>query len=162
MTTDINIFISHCHTNDEDQKFFNDILMFINPAINSMDNVKLWSDKQLLTGQNIDIEVENALNDMNLMICLVSPEYLNSNYCIEKELKDALAKRKIGKANIFPVILRKCVWKHTFFGQILCQPKDGKPLKEWTDKDEVLSDVTDALMDVIQYLKKQQISEKKN
>ena len=34
-------------------------------------------------------------------------------------------------------------------------PKDGKPLKEWTDKDDALSDVTDALMDVIQYLKKQ-------
>lgn len=161
MKTDINIFISHCHQNQEDQQFLDDLLMFIKPAINNLNDVKLWSDRKLLTGQHIDNAIETALTDMNLMVCLVSPEYLNSNYCIQKELKDALDKRQIGKANIFPIILRKCVWKHTFFGQILCQPKDGKPLKEWHDKDQILSDITDALMDVIKELQSQQETLKK-
>lgn len=136
--------------------------MFIQPAINNLENVKLWVDRKILTGQELDSTIEEALRDMNLMICLVSPEYLNSNYCINKELEDALSKRTIGKANIFPIILRKCVWKHTFFSKVLCQPRDGKPLKDWPDKDEVFSDITDALIEVIASLKAQKNVEKKN
>lgn len=161
MSQEINIFVSYCHTNEEDTKFLDDLLMFIKPAINNLSNAKLWVDKKIKTGQDLRHTIEAALTEMNLMICMVSPEYLNSDYCINKELQDALEKRKIGKANIFPIILRKCPWKHTFFGQVLCQPKDGKPLKDWDDRDEVFSDITDELMDVIHHIRSNAMDEKK-
>ena len=153
MNSDINIFISHCHANHEDQYFLDELLKFINPVIKNMDGVNLWSDKQILTGMDLDHSIQEKLKDSNLMICLVSSDYLNSNYCIEKELKDAIEKNQIGEPNIFPIILRKCVWKYTFFGKILCQPKDGTPLKEFPELDYALTSIADELVRVINHLK---------
>ncbi|HBM1137011.1 toll/interleukin-1 receptor domain-containing protein [Acinetobacter baumannii] len=154
----LKIFISYCH---EDENYKNDLLKYIKPVIDSQTDVELWHDRLMQTGQELSATINNELEEMSLMICLISADYLGSKFCIQTELKAALEQRKINKNNIFPIILRKCGWKHTVFSDLLCQPQDGKPVKEWEDKDDVYTEIADALADVIKSLKENDNSKKK-
>ncbi|HIQ35656.1 MAG TPA: toll/interleukin-1 receptor domain-containing protein [Acinetobacter venetianus] len=154
----LKIFISYCH---EDESYKDELLKYIKPIIDNQSNIELWHDRLMKTGDELKNIINNELEEMSLMICLISADYLGSNFCIQTELKAALEQRKINKNNIFPIILRKCGWKHTVFSDLLCQPLDGKPVKEWGDKDDVYTDIADALADVIKSLKSDNTVKKK-
>lgn len=156
--SNLKIFISYCH---EDENYKNDLLKYITPVISSQTDVNLWHDRLMKTGEELSSTINSELEEMSLMICLVSADYLGSQFCIETELKAALEQRRINKNNIFPIILRKCGWKHTVFRDLLCQPQDAKPVKEWEDKDDVYTDIADALADVIKSLKANDTAKKK-
>lgn len=156
--SNLKIFISYCH---EDEDYKNDLLKYIKPVIDGHDDVDLWHDRLMKTGDELKSIISTELEEMSLMICLISADYLGSGFCIQTELKAALEKSEIQKNNIFPIILRKCGWKHTIFNDLLCQPQDAKPIKEWSDKDDVYTDIADALADVINALKKSDQSTKK-
>ncbi len=154
----LKIFISYCH---EDENYKADLLKYIKPVIDGHADVELWHDRLMKTGDELKTVINTELEEMSVMICLISADYLGSDFCIQTELQAALEQRQIHKNNIFPIILRKCAWKHTIFKDLLCQPKDAKPVKEWPDKDDVYTDIADALADVIRSLKKGDTSKKK-
>lgn len=155
----LKIFISYCHA---DEEFKNDLLKYIKPVVDSHDDVELWHDRLMLTGDKLTTTIEQELEKMTLMICLISSDYLSSEYCINVELKKAIDDNKIIKNNIFPIILRKCAWKHTIFGGLLAQPKDGTPVKTFEDKDDVYTEIADALAAVIKLLQSSMTVKKKN
>lgn len=147
--TAVNVFISYSHI---DVEYKTDFLKYIKPIVDNHENVKVWHDKDILTGQNLDEHIKNNLLKSSIVVCLISTDYLSSDYCINKELKVALSNDEIDKVNIFPIILRKCAWKHTIFADIKCQPTDARPIISWgDDKDDVYTDIADAFADVLKY-----------
>lgn len=143
--SDLKIFLSYCHE-DEDNK--NKLLKYLKPVLKS-NNVDLWHDGEILTGESLQRSIQQALSESTIFICLISSDYLASNYCIDVELKHALEQQKIGKVNIFPIIARKCSWMHTIFHDLKCQPKDAVPIVKWPDQDDVFTDIADELAKVL-------------
>jgi hypothetical protein len=149
MENKIYIFISYSH---DDEAFKDDLIKYLKPVLKSFQNVIIWHDREMLTGSRLNEEIRDKLNENTLMLCLISPDYLSSDYCMDTELKSALDNKTIAKNNIFPIILRKCAWKHTVFRDLLAQPKDGKPIVEWSDKDDVYTEIADELARVLKDL----------
>ena len=52
-----------------------------------------------------------------------------------------MERQDAGQARVIPVILRHCDWHAAPFGKLLAAPKDGKPVKSWSDIDEAFLDV---------------------
>ena len=103
--------------------------------------IDAWHDRKILAGDEFDKEIDNKLEEAAVILLLVSPDFLASEYCYERELARAMERHKEGSARVIPVILRPCDWKTALLGGLLAAPTDGKPVTRWPDRDEAFLDV---------------------
>ena len=148
------IFISYSH---KDETHYLELLRHLNVVSEYM-NLEVWSDQKIDVGDELDPEIQENLKIADIVICLVSTDYLTSYYCIEKELKTAISNKEITYTDIFPIITSPSLWQRTYFGTIKCAPKDGKPASKYDSLDEAYLEVVNLLMSQIE--RKQ--AEKKN
>lgn len=104
-----------------------------------------WTDEKILAGGNLDDNISESLSSSQLFISLVSPDYIASQYCYEKEFKTAQKMQEEGKIIIVPIIVEPSDWKSTPFSNLKALPKDGKPVAEWTSPNSAFTDVAQEL-----------------
>lgn len=109
--------------------------------------ISAWSDNEIPAGGLIDKHINQELEASGLFIALVSPDYLASNYCYEKEFERAVQLQQEGKLTIVPVIIEPCDWLSTPFNRFKALPRDGKPISTWENKNT-------AFLDTIQNIRK--------
>ncbi len=108
-----------------------------------------WTDQEITTGSNLDNSIANVLLSSQLFIAIVSPDYIASNYCYEKEFSSALKMQEEGRLIIVPIIVEPCDWQNTPFGKLKAIPKDGKPISEYTNMNVAFLNVVDELRRLI-------------
>jgi hypothetical protein len=104
-----------------------------------------WYDKEILAGGDLNTDISSALSDSDIFLAIVSPDYLNSQYCYEKEFQEALKMQERGQIIIVPIIAEPCDWKSSPFGSMKAVPKDGKPVSEWTNENVAYLNIVDEL-----------------
>ena len=114
-------------------------------ALKNQGLIEAWHDRRILAGQNFDSEIDSHLESASIILLLVSPDFLASEYCYNEEMRRALELSKSGSAAVIPVILRPCDWHDTPFGNLLAAPKDGFAITQWTNVDEAFLDVVKAI-----------------
>jgi hypothetical protein len=105
-----------------------------------------WHDRQIKVGDDFSSAISAELDRADIVLLLVSPDFLASRYINDIELKRAMERHNAGQARVIPVILRTCDWQGTPFGHLVAAPKDGKPVRSW-------SRVDDALFNVVQLIR---------
>jgi hypothetical protein len=88
-------------------------------------------------GGAIDTHVQTA----QIILLLVSADFLASDYCYDREMQQAMARHTAGDARVIPVILRPTDWHSAPFGRLQALPTDGRPITRWSDQDEAFLDV---------------------
>src|ERR1019366_5306950 len=107
--------------------------------------ISTWHDRRLIAGDGVDQAISKQLEAADIILLLVSPDFLASDYCYGVEMTRALERHAAGEARVIPVILRPCEWKHAPFGHLLASPTDGKPVTKWPDADDAFLDVAKAI-----------------
>lgn len=107
--------------------------------------IETWHDRRIGAGQNIGEAIDGHINSAEIVLLLVSPDFLASDYCYEREMTRALERHEAGKAVVIPVILRACDWHNAPFKDLLATPRDGKPITKWPDRDEAFLEVVKAI-----------------
>jgi hypothetical protein len=92
------------------------------------------------------------LNSAKLILLLVSPDFLASDYCYDVEMQDALERHEKRTARVVRVILRPVDWHDAPFSKLQASPKDGKAISTWTNRDLAYRNVVDGLRSVIREL----------
>jgi hypothetical protein len=59
-----------------------------------------------------------------VILLLVSPDFIASDYCYERETLRAIERHKAGQARVIPVILRPFDWHDLPFGKLQAAPRD--------------------------------------
>jgi hypothetical protein len=103
--------------------------------------IETWHDRRITAGEDLGSSILSSLDDADVILLLVSPDFLASEYCWGVEVSRAMARHEAGKATVIPVILRFCEWQKAPFGKLLAAPKDGRPVSNWPDRDEAFLDV---------------------
>ena len=88
----------------------------------------VWHDRRIAPGQEWAGEIDDALEHADVVLLLVSADFLASDYCYDKEMTRALTRHEQGSARVVPVILRPCDWQSSPFGKLQALPLDGKPV----------------------------------
>jgi len=109
--------------------------------------IEAWHDRKIPAGDEFDRSIDGKLEHADVILLLVSPDFLASPYCYDKEMETAMQRHEEGSARVIPVILRPCDWKNAPFGKLLAAPTDGKPVTRWPDRDE-------AFLDVVKHIRK--------
>lgn len=103
--------------------------------------IEAWHDRRILAGADIDRSISAEMEASNIILLLVSADFLASDYCYCREMARAMERHEAGQARVIPVILRHCDWHSAPFGKLLALPRDGKPIVSWPDHDEAFADV---------------------
>lgn len=102
------IFISYSHL---DQEWLDRLLKQLS-ILRREGILEFWSDKELSPGDRWRAEIEQAIDKATLAILLVSANFLDSSFIMEKELPALLKKLEGGKLRkIMPLIATPCLWK---------------------------------------------------
>jgi len=109
--------------------------------------ISTWTDNEIPACGSLNSNISTALNNSNIFIALLSPDYIASNYCYENEFQKALEMQEQDGIIIVPIILEPCDWLNTPFKEFKALPKDGKPVSTWENKNT-------AFLDVIQNIRK--------
>lgn len=142
----INAFISYSHADEKAlDRLHKHLAMLLRDGI-----LEAWTDHQILAGDKLGDKIDDNLEKSKLFLALLSPDYLASNYCYEKEFLHAQSLASAGKIRIIPVILEPCDWISSPFSEYLAVPKDGKPVSEWANQNNAYLDVVTSLRRVIQ------------
>lgn len=103
--------------------------------------IDIWHDRKIKAGSEFAKVIDEEINVSDIILLLVSPDFLHSDYCYGIEVKRAIEKHKQGKSKVIPVILRPCSWHTAPFGHLLATPRDGKAISTWLNRDEAFLDV---------------------
>lgn len=112
--------------------------------------VDTWHDRRLNAGDEFDSGIREQLEKADIILFLVSPEFLASDYCFDVELKRAIERHEAGEARVIPVILEPCDWLSSPLGKLLAMPKDGKPVSKYTNANEAYLEVIHAIRAALQ------------
>jgi hypothetical protein len=104
-----------------------------------------WHDRRISAGQELHSAISDKLETADLILLLVSPDFLASDYCYENEMFRAMERHDAGEATVVPVILRPCDWHGAPFGKLMATPPDGRPVTQWPDRDQAFLEVTKAI-----------------
>jgi hypothetical protein len=107
--------------------------------------IAAWYDREILAGDDVDAEISASLAESEIFLALVSPDFLASNYCYEREMTEALERHAKGTLRVVPIILEPCDWKSTPLSKLKALPKDGKAISTWTNENVAYLDVVTEL-----------------
>lgn len=109
--------------------------------------VRAWDDRDIDGGDDWAEVIETRLNQADVILLLVSADFINSQYCYGKELARALERNAdpADRAIVIPVILRACAWQSMAFGRLQALPTGGRPLADWKTPDDYYTAVTQGL-----------------
>jgi WD40 repeat protein len=111
--------------------------------------ITVWHDADISAGTKWEEEINKHLDTANIVLLLVSPDFIASEYCYSKEMKRAMERHKQGKTLVIPLILRPVAWLETPFGQLQALPVDAKPITEWPNHDRAFTSVIKGIRKVI-------------
>ncbi len=107
--------------------------------------IETWHDRRITAGGEFDGEIRQNLEDSQVILLLVSADFIASDYCYDVEVQHALERHESDSATVIPVILRSCDWHSAPFGKLLAAPTDGKPIILWQDQDQAFVDVVEKI-----------------
>jgi hypothetical protein len=139
------LFFSYSHA-DEDLR--NQLEKHLS-ALKHQGLIETWHDRRIAAGQAFDQEIDAHLEAAEVILLLISSDFLASDYCYEREMARAMERHETREAIVIPVILRPCDWHDTPFGRLTAAPKDGLAITKWPDLDEAFLDVVTAIKGVL-------------
>lgn len=120
----VEVFFSYSHK-DEDLR--NELEIHL-AVLKRQGVISTWHDRRITAGDEFADKISCHLESADIILLLVSPYFIASDYCYEVEMKRALERHDAGEARVIPVILHPCYWHGAPFGRLLAVPSDGKPV----------------------------------
>ncbi|HEY6540261.1 MAG TPA: tetratricopeptide repeat protein, partial [Ktedonobacteraceae bacterium] len=111
-----------------------------------------WFDRMILSGSDRELEVKKHLLEADLILLLISSDFIKSNYCYELQLTAALKHYEAGQVEIIPILLRPVLWEEDMPIKRLplILPTSKVPVTLWPDRDEAFKNIATAIRDLIQ------------
>src|SRR5689334_22547581 len=121
MASHVEIFCCYAR---EDQQLLNDLKDHLMP-LQRQGLIKLWADTDISAGTEWEKEINQHLNTAQIILLLISPSFMKSDYCYSKEKTRAIERHEQGEARVIPVILRLVIWQGALFSKFQALPTDA-------------------------------------
>jgi len=133
----IEVFISY-HQKDEElrEELENHLATLLREQ-----TITSWHNREIVAGQEFQAEINKYLKRAGLILLLVSPDFIASDYHWTVEVTRALEQNAAGKARVIPVLLRHADWETPPINELSPLPSNRKPIKSWSDRDEAFLEV---------------------
>jgi hypothetical protein len=141
MNSRIEVFVSYAH---EDKALLQALEKHL-LLLKKQGLIDDWYDQDINAGTESEWEARRHLERANIILLLVSPDFLASDHCYSTEIRRVMDRHKRGRAFAIPIILRPVEWRGTVFGGLQALPTGGKPIITWSDRDLAILDVVQGI-----------------
>jgi hypothetical protein len=146
----IRVFFSYSHADDRHRLRLEKTLKLLE----RQGLIDTWSDRKLLPGDRWEEGIEQELERADLILFLVSDDFIASEFIWGREMKRAMEREAAREARVVPVIVRPCDWHPAPFGKLQAVPKDGLAVTdpEWGNEDKAWENVAKRLRTMVEEL----------
>jgi hypothetical protein len=141
----IRVFISYAHADEA-------LRVELGKHLATLERQRLvasWHDRMIAPGADWTQEVDDAIENADVILLLISADFVSSRYCYDIELRRALARHTSGTAVVIPVILRPVALSGLPFEHLQSLPAELKPITEWASRDAAYVNVVEGIRDAI-------------
>ena len=118
--------------------------------------LKTWSDNNILPGQNIPDKIEEKINSTNIIVFLVSQNFIASRECMKEWFRACEISQKNPSYVRIPIILSECAWKDMEgMSTLKALPIDANPIEKFDDIESAWQQIYQGIKDVIENLRRQ-------
>lgn len=142
----LKVFYSYAH---QDKKLRDELAKHLS-GLQRQGIITGWHDGEIGAGSEWDVQLKKHLNLSDIILLLVSPDFIASDYCYCREMKQALERHQRGEAYVIPILLRSTAIQGLPFALLQFLPRDGKPIARQRDKDDAFAKIAEALRNVIE------------
>jgi hypothetical protein len=136
-TTPLKLFYSYAHEDEDLREALQTHLMILE----RQGLIEPWHDRAISAGTEWAGAIDEHLEKADVILLLVSANFLASDYIFDIELKRAMEKHHANQARVIPIFIKPCDWSGTPFGKLQGLPKDTMPVTEWPNQDAAWTDV---------------------
>jgi tetratricopeptide (TPR) repeat protein len=137
----VEVFYSYAH---EDEKLRDELVKHL-ANLRRQGVITEWYDRDISAGKEWEGEIKQHLDSARVILLLISPDFMNSDYSNDVEVKRAMERHEAGDARVIPIILRPVDWEGAPFSKLQALPTDAKPVTSWDDPDEAFLSVVKAI-----------------
>jgi internalin A len=116
--------------------------------------IESWHDRQIEAGEEWKQKIDDNLERADIVLLLVSADFIASDYCYEKEMERALERHAKGEARVIPVLIRDVSWRSAPFAKLTALPTDWRAVTVWENKDSAWRDVSEGIARVVEEMRK--------
>ena len=110
--------------------------------------ISSWHDRAIQAGTEWENDINEHLESADIILLLVSADFIGSDYCWGIEVKRAMEQHNTGIARVIPIVLRAVDWSGAPFSKLQALPKDAKPVTSWLNQDEAFADIARGIRQV--------------
>ncbi|WP_448639711.1 M4 family metallopeptidase [Geodermatophilus sp. URMC 63] len=129
--TPLSVFVSYAHEDEAHRAALSTQLSLLRRS----GLIREWHDRQLEAGQRWREEILAELTAADIILLLVSPDFIASDFAWGEEVSHTMSREAEGTARVIPIIVRPVDWQSAPFGRLQALPRDAKPVTLWRNRD---------------------------
>jgi WD40 repeat protein len=143
----VEIFFCYAH---EDEELLKKLKTHLIP-LQREGFIDIWHDRDISAGTEWQREVDKHISSAQIILLLVSPDFMASDYCYGKEMKRALERHERGEARVIPIILEHVYWQIEPLNRLQALPEDAKPIMSacWHNLNEAMYNVVEGIRNAV-------------
>jgi tetratricopeptide (TPR) repeat protein len=125
--------------------------------------IEIWDKGDIAAGADRSRAADARLQVADIILLLISPDFLASDYVGGVDLDHAIARHEARTARVIPIILRPCLWQYGAFAKLQALPTDGEPVTsgKWPNQDAALLVVAEGIARAVEEHIEQRLAEAK-
>ncbi|WP_254053057.1 AAA-like domain-containing protein [Microcystis sp. MC19] len=140
-STPLDVFISYSH---RDEKLRETLGLHL-ASLQRQGVIKSWHDRKISAGTEWRQAIDENLNSAEIILLLISENFIASDYCYDLEMERAIARHDAGEARVIPIILKPVDWSGAPFGKLQALPKNAKPVTTWSNRGEAFLNIAEGI-----------------
>lgn len=148
-------FISYSHCDD----LYRERLEIQLTMLKRQEIISSWTDRKITPGEEWDGQIDKNLEAAHIILLLISPDFLASEYCYDKEMQRAMEKHESRESIVIPILIRPCDWTSAPFSKLQVLPSEAKEVSKWINADDAWLDILNGIKNTISYMEERSIQD---
>lgn len=149
LSAPLKFFYSYAH---EDEPFRNEMSKAIR-LLRRQGLIDEFYDRDIDAGMDWNKEISSQLQAADIIVLLISPDFIASEYCYGKEMARALERHSRGEATVVPVIVRPTDLTDAPFAHLQYLPPGSLAVSQWTDRDAAYKEIAVGVRTIVSRIK---------
>ena len=145
MASSVEVFFSYAH---EDEAWRIELEKHLS-ILQRRGLIATWHDRDISAGAELAREIDTHLQTSQIILLLISADFMASDYCWGVELQEAMRRHHAGTACVIPVLIRSTDWKEAPFSGLQALPRDNRAVTSWPNRDEAFTQVAEGIRQAI-------------
>ncbi len=146
----VRVFISYASA---DTNLVNELIKHLSP-LKRNGLISCWQRENVSPGANWEEEVMRRLSHADIILLIISSDFITSDFCYYVEMQKALQRHEIDGIRVIPILLRPLAsWRTEPFGKLKTLPSTEEAITNWPNQDKAFEDIVSDITKVVEELR---------